>query len=280
LPATVTCESSTILTNKKMDSDPIECQILNPNPFLISVELTATDVPALFNKPSTVTIVANGSATISFEPTYDQIWNGQKDEGVVKTLSFSIYTTSLDYISLQPEMTLGTVEWTASQDVGEDTSKTDGDDKGSSDTLLYGGIGGVLLVLAILVIAGYRRASAGFDDDEFYEDNNELPIEKNDPVPEIPEGRPLDEFEDKTISAEPEIIERPGDSLISELSGGDSNDIIEEYVEPEVEEAVEEAVEEGDGISVDEYGTEWWEDENGTWWYREEGAEDWSEFTE
>ncbi|MBL6890293.1 MAG: hypothetical protein ISR25_07380, partial [Candidatus Poseidoniaceae archaeon] len=161
LPATVSCESSTILTNKKMDSDPIECQIVNPNPFVISVELTATDVPALFNKPSTVTIAANGSATISFEPTYDQIWNAQKDEGVIKILSFSIYTTSSDYNSLQPEMTSDTVEWTASQDVPEDTSKTDGDNKESSNTLLYGGIGVAVLALISLVVVGYRRASTG-----------------------------------------------------------------------------------------------------------------------
>ena len=281
LPATVTCESSTILTNKKMNSDPIECQVNNPNPFLISVELTATDIPALFNKPSTVTIAANGSATISFEPTYDQIWNAQKDESVVKTLGFSIYTTSPDYNSLQPLMTSDTVEWTASLDVPVDSTNTDGDDKESSNTILYGGIGGILLVLVIL---GYvmlnRRAGAGFDDDEFYGEDDEFPMEKKEPAPEIPEGKPLDEFEDKTINAEPEIIERPGDSLISELSGGDSNETIEEHEEPEPEESIEDSVEEDDGISVDEYGTEWWEDENGTWWYREEGAEDWSEFTE
>ena len=35
-----------------------------------------------------------------------------------------------------------------------------------------------------------------------------------------------------------------------------------------------------DGISVDEYGTEWYEDEVGTWWYREQGAEDWAEYNE
>ena len=135
-----------------------------------------------------------------------------------------------------------------------------------------------------MVILGYdmlnRRAGAGFDDDEFYGDDDEFPMEKKEPAPEIPEGKPLDEFEDKTINAEPEIIERPGDSLISELSGSDSNETIEEHEEPEPEESIEESVEEDDGISVDEYGTEWWEDENGTWWYREEDAEDWSEFTE
>ena len=167
-------------------------------------------------------------------------------------------------------------QWTASQDVPEDTSKTDGDNKESSNTLLYGGIGIAVLALISLVVVGYRRASTGFDDDEFYGSDDEFPIEKSEPAPEIPEGRPLDEFEDKTINAEPEIIERPGDSLISELSGQDSKESIPEPEEPEAEESVEE----DDGISVDEYGTEWWEDENGTWWYREEGAEDWSEFTE
>lgn len=281
LPATVSCESPTILTNKKMNTDPIECQVINPNPFRISVELTATDVPALFNKPPTVTIEANGTGIISFEPTYDQIWNAQKDESVVKTLGFSIYTTSPDYNSLQPQMTSDTVDWTASLDVPVDPTTTDGDDKESSNTLLYGGIGGVLLVLVIL---GYvmlnRRAGAGFDDDEFYGEEDDFPMEKEEPAPAIPEGRPLNEFEDKTINVEPEIIERPGDSLISELSGNDSTDAIEKHEEAEPEESAEESVEEDDGISVDEYGTEWWEDENGTWWYREEGAEDWSEFTE
>ena len=46
------------------------------------------------------------------------------------------------------------------------------------------------------------------------------------------------------------------------------------------EEAIEEASEVDDGISTDEYGTEWYEDEVGTWWYREAGAEDWSEYNE
>ena len=42
----------------------------------------------------------------------------------------------------------------------------------------------------------------------------------------------------------------------------------------------DEATEEDDGISVDENGTEWWEDEDGTWWYREEGWEDWAVWEE
>ena len=69
----------------------------------------------------------------------------------------------------------------------------------------------------------------------------------------------MDEFEDKTISAEPEIIERPGDSLISEVTESNA-DTFEEEPEVEEEESTEDT-EEDDGISVDEYGTEWYEDE-------------------
>ena len=38
----------------------------------------------------------------------------------------------------------------------------------------------------------------------------------------------------------------------------------------------EESTPEDDGITVDEEGTEWWEDEEGVWWYREDGWEDWA----
>ena len=121
-----------------------------------------------------------------------------------------------------------------------------------------------------------RRASAAFEDESFYEEDD-FTEEEEEPI-EIPEGKPLDEFEDKTIADEPEVIERPGDALISEVD--DSGDVVEQEVSEESEVAVEEASEGDDGISVDEYGTEWYEDEVGTWWYREEGAEDWSEYHE
>lgn len=35
-----------------------------------------------------------------------------------------------------------------------------------------------------------------------------------------------------------------------------------------------------DGYSIDEDGTEWFEDEDGYWWYREEGYEDWQPYEE
>ena len=35
-----------------------------------------------------------------------------------------------------------------------------------------------------------------------------------------------------------------------------------------------------DGYSIDEDGTEWFEDEDGYWWYRLEGEEDWEAYEE
>ena len=42
----------------------------------------------------------------------------------------------------------------------------------------------------------------------------------------------------------------------------------------------EETTEEDSGITVDEHGTEWYEDEVGVWWFRDPGEEDWAEFVE
>ena len=61
----------------------------------------------------------------------------------------------------------------------------------------------------------------------------------------------------------------------------------EEYSEDTVAESTEdeyseynESGEEETGITVDEHGTEWYEDEVGVWWFREPGQDDWAEFTE
>ncbi|MGB1659198.1 MAG: hypothetical protein ACPHHS_01740, partial [Candidatus Poseidoniaceae archaeon] len=177
----------------------------------------------------------------------------------------------------EPVLENDVVTWTADLFV-EVQTKPDADEKSSSNAaLIGGGIG--LVVLAVVGFILYRRASADFDDGSFYEEEEDFPEEVDEPV-EIPQGKPLDEFEDKTIRDEPEIIERPSDSLISEVteSADEDSESEAEAEEEDVEEA--EAEEEDDGISVDEYGTEWYEDEVGQWWYREEGAEDWSEYNE
>jgi hypothetical protein len=63
-----------------------------------------------------------------------------------------------------------------------------------------------------------------------------------------------------------------------ESVGEDAGDV--EELEEEPGEQNEETSNDESGISVDEHGTEWYEDEVGVWWYRDKGEEDWSEFSE
>lgn len=273
---TIACESATILTNQQATDDPIDCLVQNPNPFSVDVDISVTENPSLFKTSGSVSIAANDSTTVSFVPKYeDPLWSRQDDAGVENQFSIQLRTSSPDYeLPGEPVVENEVVTWTADLFV-EVVTTPDGDEKSSSNVALIGGIGAAIFALAAAGFILYRRASADFEDESFYEEEDDFPEDDDEPA-EIPQGKPLDEFEDKTISAEPEIIERPSDSLISEVT--ESNDDIPED-EPESEEEVEET-EEDDGISVDEFGTEWYEDEVGQWWYREEGAEDWSEYNE
>ena len=274
LSVTLACESSTILTNQQSTEDPIECLVENPNPFAVDVVVSVTESPPLFKAPGAFSIAANGTATVAFVPKYeDPLWVRQNDVGVENQFSIQLLTSSPDYdIPGEPLLENDVVTWTADLFVEEQT-KPDAEEKSSSNALLIGGGAGILALAGAGFIL-YRRASADFDDGSFYEEEENF-IEKVDEPAEIPEGKPLDAFDDKTIDDEPEIIERPSDSLISEVT--DSTENQSELEAEDVDEAEDDS---DDGISVDEYGTEWYEDEVGQWWYREEGAEDWSEYNE
>ena len=223
-----------------------------------------------------IDIAANETSSISFVPKYEEaLWDRQKDVDVEKEIAIQILTSSPDYdIAGEPVLDNTVITWTASLHVEEPVAEPE--EKSSSNTTLYTGIGAVVVLLAIV---GYvilnRRASAAFEDEAFYD---EEPDNVEQEVLDLPEGKPLDAFEDKTISEEPEVIERPGDALISEVDDSEG-DVVETSAEDAEEDSTEEE-QEDDGITVDEYGTEWYEDELGTWWYREAGAEDWSEYNE
>ena len=93
----------------------------------------------------------------------------------------------------------------------------------------------------------------------------------------LPVGVALDEFEDKTIVDD--SPDRP--DIIADF---DEEDAYEEYEEEQYEEETdsenEESSDEDSGITVDEHGTEWYEDEIGVWWFRDPGEEDWAEYVE
>ena len=153
-----------------------------------------------------MSIAANESETVAFDPKYeDPLWARQKDVDVEKEFTIQLRTSSPVY-DLDDQYNDDTVTWTASLYVEEPTSD------GKRRVVQYGSLrrnwrsccptcNRWLRVLN-------RRASAAFEDESFYEEDDFIE-EEEEPI-EIPEGKPLDEFEDKTIADEPEVIERPG----------------------------------------------------------------------
>ena len=139
--------------------------------------------------------------------------------------------------------------------------------------MLYIGGFGAFAVIGLVVFIVLRIRSNDLDDWGEEDLDLEPEVDSDRISKPLPVGLALDEIEDKTIIDE--TPDKP--DFISDFDTGD--DYIEEF-EEEVEEEYEEAAEDDSGITVDENGTEWYEDEVGVWWYRDEGQEDWSEFVE
>ena len=156
---------------------------------------------------------------------------------------------------------------------------------------------GIGLVIAIVAgIAGvlYMRRQGDVDFDEDLDDEDEDYFEQalsapastgRNPEVNLSASKSLDELKDagKTLHTDaPEgLAATPtlGSSADAFEFGATAEDTTtDEATEEEAWE--EEASEEDDGITVDENGTEWWQDEDETWWYREEGWEDWAVWEE
>ena len=158
-------------------------------------------------------------------------------------------------------------------------TKTTTDDSSSGNTMLIaGGVIGVAVIgLAIFIVLRIRNSDLeDWDEDDLdFEPEVEESGRASKP---LPVGVALDEFEDKTIVDD--SPDRP--DVISEFD--DEEDTYEEYEEEQYEEETdseyEESSDEDSGITVDEHGTEWYEDEIGVWWFRDPGEEDWSEYVE
>ena len=149
--------------------------------------------------------------------------------------------------------------------------------------MIIGGIGAVALIGLVAFIVLRIRNS---DIEDWNEDDLDFdPVVKSDTVSRpLPVGLALDEIQDKTIDDEtpdkPDFIaDFENDEVQREYN---QDEYEEEYEEEHEEEHEEEAVQESEdsGITVDEDGTEWYEDEVGVWWFRDPGQDDWSEFVE
>jgi hypothetical protein len=167
------------------------------------------------------------------------------------------------------------------------------DEASSAMTPVVVGLGVFIAVLAVVGGVLYMRSNRDdlFDDedDEDYYGMamEEEPASRAESTPVVglsssksleelkEEGKDLHEAAPEGLSSSPSLGSR-ADAF--EFGATAEDALSSETEHDEVEEGHEET--EDDGITVDENGTEWWEDEDGVWWYREEGWDDWAVWEE
>ena len=296
LAGSLSCQAATYAWEQNSSDAPLTCTITNPNPFEVQIVFTWAVIPAtppplsfepdpLPSSGPTLTMSANETLEITFTP----VRNGPSD-GLLPGLQGVGYTLQLicmdngtgrcSAMSSPSASTEGELQWTlaAQLEVDEPVDMNPDETKGGSGALVGG-------IIALLVLGGLGAAFVllrplAEEDDWFEEFDDE---EEEDSPPATKPSRSLDEMKSEdtgeTVDLTPQE-RRP--SLFDEVDGRvnieEFQDDFEEEVETldEVTEHVAEETTEDDGITVDEEGTEWWEDEEGVWWYREEGWEDWA----
>jgi hypothetical protein len=299
LAGTFSCQTATYAWEENGTDSPITCTIINPNPFAVQVGFTWKNIPTtpppISFEPSllpssgpVLTISANGTLEVEFTP----VRNGPSDglfpgmQGVGYELSLTCLDDGTDNCTgmmSSSAATEGEIQWTLSEPLtlpNTDSGDTSNDSSKGGSGALVGGI------IAILVLAGVGIAfvllrSRPEEDDDWFEAFDELDeTEDSAPAPTPRSSRSLDEIRnsgDEFIAGEPPEERRR--TLFDEVDGRGTVEDYDHEEEFESEDDTDEATED-DGISVDENGTEWWEDEEGVWWYREEGWEDWAVWEE
>jgi len=270
----------TLVVDQSLTEGTFLCQITNSNNFTVDVELSQngwsiwsnTDI-GFYPSIATFQLAENESKDVEVSI---EILSDLEDVGITSDWMNIEGTASVSQHFLYSTID-HRQQWTLlGEDAPIDEPDPNDDNTGntvtgeSSNIVLYVAIGAVLLIgVAIVVLLRVRSERIEEDWDE---DDLEMDMEMESKVDRIskplPVGVALDEFEDSEYEIH-DAPERPTHDLFNEASG----------LEPQESDA-EEVHEEDSGITVDEHGTEWYEDEIGVWWFRDPGQEDWEEFIE
>ena len=278
----------------------IDCTITNTNNYSIQISLEPdgwsqwSDFIVFEPSAGQGEFVLTDMASSVIEIRVDVLQNLSENALTNGLIQIDIRQGPLDYTSPGDKPVTFEVQWTLigeepvvitdPEDNDEPDKKSDTADSSSGNNMaIFGGIGAVALVgLVIFIVLRIRNSDLDEWGEEDLDMNPELQTDRISKP--LPVGVALDEFEDKTIVDE--TPDRP--DFITEFD--DDDDYVEtlesdeeEYEHEESEESEEEYQDDSDdesGITVDENGTEWYEDEVGVWWFRDAGEEDWSEFTE
>jgi len=248
----------------------------------------AFDVPSLTGS-TTITLAANASMEVIFTPTRngpsDGLFPGVQGVGYLVTFECVAATDSPCPTNESSSYLEDELIWTLGEMPTDDTDPTgdpQADDTSSAMTPVVVGIGLVLVLIAalggVLFMRGRMDDGENLDEEvDFYSEAMEQPASRADAVDvyDLSSSQSLDDLKEQGK----ELHEAAPEGLASSPTLGSSADAFE--FGATAEDTTSEAEEENDdGISVDEFGTEWWEDEDGVWWYREEGWDDWAVWEE
>lgn len=289
----VTISCSIIELSFVVESSPMsyECTLVNPNPFSVNVsfDIESVDVVGVSFTIDNVVMEDNETKVVSITANRDS--NVVLTSGGTYDSTVSIYTSWTESQDLMTS-TASLISWSIGNPVEITDDPTEQPESTSSLQSLLLPVGGGLLSLVVVIFVVSKivtsRSPKEDDDDEddWYEEAMDMvePKDNEQPKEEVPiKTKSLDDLksEGKTIGED-----APEERGIDFSLGGATKNEIEVHSDdeepiPETQDAeMEEVSDSDDGISVDEDGTEWYEDELGVWWYREQGWDDWAEWQE
>ena len=315
LPATVDCGTATYAWLDNGTDEAISCTITNPNSFDVLAGFSwkvipATPPPITFETSSlsgpALIISAQGSTEVDFQPVRngpsDGLFPGLQGVGYVVSITCSEQggANQCDSMVTPAASTEGELQWTLGEMPVQTVDDTPiEDDASNAMTPVLVGIGLVLAIGAAIGGVLYMRGRDDLDfvdddddDEDYFEQALSAPEQTGRPTSvDLTASKSLDELKGSGKSLHTDAPEGLATSpsvgsqadafefgATAEDAAGEAADESETWDAEAAEEEAweEEAVAEDDGITVDENGTEWWEDEEGIWWYREEGWEDWA----
>ena len=277
-----------------------ECLLINDNDFFveifeipsnISVEWgwigvscsqvfisSLSDIPCTFSP--TVTNAANKTtsdpllSSFTMDITYN--WNTLPKQD--KTISYVIdYWLIGDAVTVIDDNNGGTDDDDDSNNNGNSgnspvINEESADSKAGilDDPMMLGLIAGgaIVALVSIVIIVRFIRGDDDDWDDDWEDDDDDDDMEN--PLDRIL-GRTSGGGYDSMQQSEEEPFERTLSR--GRLSGAAGQEFVKQSQQSN-------EYEDDPGYSVDEDGTEWWEDEQGQWWYRDPNMDDWEEWNE
>ncbi len=274
-----------------------ECLLINTNDLFITIEdypskITVGGIEIGVNCGLSY-IPSNGDTPCVFSPTVVSQTNKSTDESILSSVvvdfEFSWLNQNADTQSKDLSYTLeyyliGNKTTVVDDNTGTDNTGTDNtgtgpiineesaDSKASflEDPMMLGLIAGgaILALISIVMIVRFIRDDDDDWDDDWDDDDDDDDMEN-----------PLDRILGRTSAggydaSEPQEGE-PFERTLSRgrLSGAAGQEFVRQSQQSN-------DYEDDPGYSVDEDGTEWWEDEQGQWWYRDPNMDDWEEWNE